>query len=814
MANGWGGRREGAGRKPSPRADNENAPSDAPRKKAQERRPIDFAALAELVEQSRAAATNRPRTLEWCPYQIATHPPRAMPPKSSGLAMDDNSGLVGNNAWCQTEWMGGGMLSSAISEGMLFPGYPMLSEMAQRPEYRLASATISEEMTRKWFVFKGTGDKDKTEKIKELTDYLSDLKVRERFQQAALDDGFFGRSHIWLDCGDVNDEEQERPIGAGRKDQMTRGKVGRGWLKRLQMIEPVWVYPTTYNANNPMSADWYDPQVWYVMGRKVHRSRMPTFVGRPVPDLLKPAYSFGGLSLSQMGKPYVDIWLRTRESVAEIVRSFSVMVLKTDLETILAPGGGAELIARVMAFNAMRDNQGTLVINNATEDFQNIAAPVSGLDHLQAQAQEHMCSVWRIPTVKFTGIQPTGLNASSDGEIRVFHETIAAYQESFFGENLDFVIDVAQLSLWGEIDPEIVREWVPLWSMSEKEEAEVRKIETETDEKNVAMGALSPEEVRTRLANDPGSPYAGLDPEDVPDLMEEEEQGLEPLGGRPQPIAQGAAKEPKGADAAFREEDHPRAPDGKFGTSGDHKQTKKEAKRLLKTVEQSKIGVFADSIAAELHGNIQDLDGNAGDIEAAEKEIAAITDEDRASLKPDEEFTAEADLRDLHEDVTDRIESVADALFEFAERAADIVAMMNAETRKEEGGPQYNVARQHTREQVAELAKIVVDLKIDDLDHALYNAREELDTALQQEEEAAAAVKEITKEERSAAEAAGEIFQADEDLEEARGAIEDAIVNVRDALDDIVGKSRAALTAFTAKAHEIAGNAERTRKKT
>ena len=40
------------------------------------------------------------------------------------------------------------------------------------------------------------------------------------------------------------------------------------------------------------------------MGRQVHTSRILTFIGRPVPDLLKPAYSFGGLSLVQLG--YVD----------------------------------------------------------------------------------------------------------------------------------------------------------------------------------------------------------------------------------------------------------------------------------------------------------------------------------------------------------------------------------------------------------------------------------------------------------------------------------------------------------------------------
>jgi hypothetical protein len=80
-------------------------------------------------------------------------------------------------------------------------------------------------------------------------------------------------------------------------------------------------------------------------------------------------------------------------------------------------------------FNMLRDNQGTFVVNKNTEDFKNVSASLAGLHELQAQAQEHMASVSRIPLVKFTGIQPAGLNASSEGEIEVYDDTIAAYQK-------------------------------------------------------------------------------------------------------------------------------------------------------------------------------------------------------------------------------------------------------------------------------------------------------------------------------------------------------------------------------------------------
>ncbi len=303
-------------------------------------------------EMRQLRASNRPRSLDWCPYRMEGRdhqifPARALPPKSSHLRMAQDAALVGDNKFAVDAWMGGGGFSNIASEGLLFLGYPYLSELAQRPEYRLFGEIRSQEMIRKWTAFRGTHDKstdkkgepkqfnkdDETragasprsdnrnkeieEKIKELQDFEKDLKVRAWFQAAAAQDSFFGISHLFLETAginpeDLNDPELQTDIGDGR-NKVTEQKVGKGFLKGLRTIEPIWCYPTTYNAQNPLLRSWYDPQVWYVMGTEIHKSRLLTMIGRPVPDILKPAYAFGGLSMTQMAQPYVDIWLRTRE---------------------------------------------------------------------------------------------------------------------------------------------------------------------------------------------------------------------------------------------------------------------------------------------------------------------------------------------------------------------------------------------------------------------------------------------------------------------------------------------------------------------
>lgn len=493
-------------------------------------KPVKRSRITETVLARARVRRKRPQA----PFTLVqAHPSRALP---SGRGIAQDQAISGDLTWASTlAGIPGVAIESAYAEGQAFLGYAYLAQLAQRSEYRRMSEIIAQEMTRKWIRVQSSGTVDKTERIKELTAELERLKVRSMFRKMAEHDAFFGRAHLYLDLGVTEDREELRtPIGDGR-DALSKSKVGRRKpLIRLKAVEAVWVYPIDYNSSDPLRTDWYKPTRWFVMGKEIHSTRLLTFVGREVPDLLKPVYSFGGLSLTQMAKPYVDNWLRTRQSIADLIHAFSVFVLKTDLHQALQLDG-EELFRRAELFNDCRDNKGLMLVDKATEDFTNVTASLTALDKLQAQVQEHMAAVTGIPIVKLLGIQPAGLNASSEGEIRTFYDSVHAFQELLFTDNLRKVIDFTMLSLWGEVDQAITFSYVPLWSLDAKGEAEIHKISAETDRILIDSGIIAPAESRKRIASDPNTPYASLDesevllvPENQPNLKQEEEQGLMP----------------------------------------------------------------------------------------------------------------------------------------------------------------------------------------------------------------------------------------------------------------------------------------------
>jgi hypothetical protein len=403
-------------------------------------------------------------------------------------------------------------IQSTFAEGVGFVGFPALASLSQRAEYRRPCEILAKEMTRKWIKLHSTGEEDKTQRITELEAEMKRLGVQDVFAKATEGDAFYGRMQVYMDTGDTdNPDELKTALIA---DPL---KIGIGKLKALRVIEPIWTYPNRYNADDPLRADYFKPETWFVMGKEVHDTRLLTFISKQLPDLLKPAYAFAGLSLIQILIPYVNNWLRTRQSVSDLLHSYSTFVLKTDLSSLLNGGAGTAEQARFALFNTIRDNQGLMVLNKDTEDFANISVPLGSLDHLQAQALEQIASVCGIPLVILLGITPSGLNASSSADLDCFYSYVASQQQHLYTPLLSRLMEIIQLSLWGEIDRQIGFTYQPLQALDELQLSETRHSEIEAGCMLIDRGVISPEEERARLANQPESMYHGLDLSEVAD---------------------------------------------------------------------------------------------------------------------------------------------------------------------------------------------------------------------------------------------------------------------------------------------------------
>lgn len=518
-------------------------------------------------------------------YAFPVKPPELMPGVApAGVAAPVMSMDANPYTFAAQQFPGGG-----------FPGFAYLSQLATRAEFRQMASALATELTREWLEFtsKQDDDTDSAEKIKLIEAEFKRLNVRAAIQTGAEHDCYFGRAQIFLEIAGV---DRSTPLIL---DPRT---IKKGSFTRIVPVEAVWTTPAGYNALDPVAPDFYKPSKWFMLGQEVHASRLMTVVSRPLPDILKPAFNFAGMSLSQLAEPYVDNWLRTRQSVSDLLNNFSITALATSMDQVLqGEDDGADLMSRAELFTATRSNKGLMLLDKEREELVQVNTPLSGLHELQAQSQEQMCSVSRMPAIVLTGISPSGLNASSDGEIRIFYDWVAAQQEAHWREPLEVILKAVQLSLFGEIDPDIGFTFTPLYQMTPKEESEIRLSDSQADCAYIAAGVVDPSEVRERLARDPNSGYQSLDTS-----VELVNPNVAPADGETDPAQ----------DAQFEENKHPRADNGQFGSGGGSAAT---GSRAVKIGTGSSGDVFRDGNTVT-----KSATGNEGKVYAALQGVPGV----------------------------------------------------------------------------------------------------------------------------------------------------------------------------------------------
>lgn len=464
-------------------------------------------------------------------------------PKDKTIAMDEcikcTDGIINHFA---PEWQ-------ALAAPK-FLGYALLSSIAQDPLIRAGIETIADDMTRKFIDLTSQGEEDLSAKISELESDLQRFRIKSLFNRALSTTGYQGGCLVYIDMGELDDEEKKVPL------YLDSSTFKQGSFKGFKIIEPINVYPGVYNSSDPTADDYFNPETWYILGKEYHKSRFLYFAQNEVPLLLKPLYNFFGISLSQQVLEYVQNFTENRRSAQRLLNKFSLTIWKTDMSAFLSGGDCNSLTQRVKYFNAQRNNDGTALIDKELEDMVQINTPLSGVTDIVSMSLDLAPVILGISKDKYFGDLPKGLNASSEGTNRIYYDKIQSLNEKICYDNVEKVIKILQLNRYGEIDDNISFQFAPLWEMDERERAEINKIHADTAAVYVDRGCLSQEEIRGALAANPDSGYSNIDVDDVPETDSFADVDIDDRD------------EAGSVFDEWKEEDHPRAENGQFGAGG------------------------------------------------------------------------------------------------------------------------------------------------------------------------------------------------------------------------------------------------------
>jgi hypothetical protein len=303
--------------------------------------------------------------------------------------------------------------------------------------------------------------------------------------------------------------------------------VTPGSYKGISQIDPYWVTPQldTESAGAPASIHFYEPTWWNVAGRLVHRSHLIVFRTEEVPDILKPTYIYGGVSIPQKVYERVYAAERIANEAPLLALTKRIDVLKTDMSQVVMNGPAFE--SRIQNWVYNRDNFGIKTIDE-TEEIQQFDTSLAELDAVIMTQFQLVASAANIPAVKLLGTAPKGFNATGEYEEANYHEEL----ESIQTHDLTPMIERHHLLLIrSEICPKFNVApfttsvmWKPLDAMTGKELSELNRLKAETDNILSQTGAIDGFDIRERLISDPESGYNGLVAEEISSNLEANEE--------------------------------------------------------------------------------------------------------------------------------------------------------------------------------------------------------------------------------------------------------------------------------------------------
>lgn len=412
-----------------------------------------------------------------------------------------------------------------------FMGYGVLQNLAQNGLIRACVETVSDDMTRAWIEFKREGEGGDDALLTDLAQACKRLGLQRLFHEATELVGYEGGAFLFIDTGAVG-QELERPLNISPYS----AELKPGGLLRFVVIDPVNVFPGDYNSLSPLEPDYFRPRWWWVLGQRVHASRLIRLVANECPVLLRPAYNFLGIPQAQILWDYVLHFQECRAAEARLLTKFSLTVFKTKMDDILFSGGGtAQLDTRIRYMIQSMTNDGVLAVDKESEEVVKLETPLSGVTDIVRQSLEILAALNRTPAVKLLGISPSGFNATGESDIRNYYDHVRSQQEKVLRDGIKKALDCIQLHLRGTIDPSVTFGFAPLGEEDRAALATLQKTKADTIAVYLDRDVISQEEARQSLASDPDSGFSDIDPAEVPQgngmpdaLPEGGEEGLMP----------------------------------------------------------------------------------------------------------------------------------------------------------------------------------------------------------------------------------------------------------------------------------------------
>lgn len=349
--------------------------------------------------------------------------------------------------------------------------------------------------------------KDGDNEIPESRNVLSvfqDLEGEERFSRALAWNRLYGGAAILL-IADDGAASLEEPL----------------YEDKMKSIEKLCVYEapdiateSSFSYTDPADPKYGQPEFYNITGYfgsvfKVHESRLLLFRGDTLPAEQRRRRNRWGAKVYER---LFDDLTRYDASLSLGLMALSRLsqgILKLDglADRLSYDDGEKEVMRRLQLLDMSRHLMNTVALDT-TDDYDQKNIPLAGVKDLLEEFQVALSAVTDIPVTVLFGRSPGGLNATGQSDFENYYNLVQRIQRRTLRPQLSRLVElIGKCSDYRIRLPEAYTlEFAPLWSQTEKEEAETKNTLAQAEKNRadarvalVRAGALDPNELRDKL---------------------------------------------------------------------------------------------------------------------------------------------------------------------------------------------------------------------------------------------------------------------------------------------------------------------------
>jgi phage-related protein (TIGR01555 family) len=326
---------------------------------------------------------------------------------------------------------------------------------------------VPSEMLRQGFSIK-VNDEDFT--WDSLSETLRDVLVKARI---------FGVAFVYVGADDGQAQEQALSLAKIRS------------LRFLNVLSPKDLSHQSF-FNDAQQANFGQPELYRLNSSKhhqsttIHSSRLIPFFGTaPLSPRQFPP------SILQRIYPVLQQFHTAWQATAHLMTDAAQGVFKLKgLHSAVASNRSEELLKRMALVDMSRSISRSILLDAEDEEFRRDSYGFAGIPEILEKMMLRLAAAARLPVSLLMGQAPAGMNATGESDTRFFYDQVRAEQEGI-KPKIERLIKIKV----GDDNAQIHIDYPALWQMTDREKAELRRMEAETDRIYLQEGVLLPEEV-------------------------------------------------------------------------------------------------------------------------------------------------------------------------------------------------------------------------------------------------------------------------------------------------------------------------------